>query len=1217
MLLSTAVEHQNQTLVATLRLPGAAIMLAYRSDTGIGRRAAFRVHLPRRQETDPAVRTATVTVAGQVHQIDPAATTWLWDGNDQAGRPVSGLQRVSIDLVTDAGSEHHEVGAGRWRAHTLGLGGWMLATGDALDPVARAIYHGNGAHSAGVEVQRRGPRLVATTSDGVRRVFDLTGRHLQTVDGWTGTASITCHYDDAGHLAEVRDRDGNRWAVERDTTMPTSLALRGPHGDRVALTVDEAGNLATVTTPSGAHTQLRWSRDGLLTGVTDAAGHQRQFSYDEDGRLARVDEGPLGSFSLARTNTTHGWAVARLGAEGRERRHTVERLEDGSVRRTSHCCGRSHPTLVERSGSTRRTTLPDGTVVVATEGGGRSVTRPSGTTTNLEVTSAPAGSAVPTVTRSLAGGAYTDTYDAATRTFTSTSPTGRVNQIVLDAAGRPIHHRDATGRTESHTYDERGRIIGRAIGDAHLVMVYDDDGRVASIRDHLGRTSWFDHDQDGRVVRQRLPDGRAIGIEFSPTGDVTGVIPPGRPATRSSFHASGQRAADHYPPIDGSTDPVTYGYDREGALVEIIRADGRRIGRKLGPGGALAALVTAEGTIHFQREPETGRVMQASTDETSLHYGWDGPLATSVEMRGLVAGRLDFDLDEALRVRGWTLAGTPPVAFVHDADGLVTGVGALSIDRDAGTGAVRARRLGMVTEERHHDPSGQLTGIDVKVGDRPLYAARRAYGPLGRLTSVYEWLQGREQTTEFRYDDADRIAEVLIDGQRVDRFTYDANGNRIERVGRRAPWTASYDERDRIVDAGGQRYEHTPDGELRSRSGPDGTVTYVHDSLGDLTEVQLPDGRRLRHHYDPHRRRIATTLDGTPVRRLVYGDQLRVLAEVGDDGRVVARFVREADALTPDVVERDGRSYLVVVDHVGSPRLLIDGANGAIVQELAYDVLGATTVDTNPGLHPFGFAGGIVEPVTGLVRFGMRDYDPATGRWLTRDPLSFWGGMTNLYGYAAHDPVNHVDPTGMQVELCKAPANMGAVVETIFPGAEHWWLKTADVEAGMGPHPTKGGLETAIVDHAGRQGDCEEVLHVDEECVNSHLELDNVHRWKTPEGVFERRYGRDTGGYRPWNTCQSIIDDILTSCQTRHPTIGERIKGFGRREFMGEGSILPQYDTATPKGYERTGEPAVRPQPQSDGPHTPVDGGGEAPYTPADQTPVDGYTAGQGGELWD
>jgi RHS repeat-associated protein len=62
---------------------------------------------------------------------------------------------------------------------------------------------------------------------------------------------------------------------------------------------------------------------------------------------------------------------------------------------------------------------------------------------------------------------------------------------------------------------------------------------------------------------------------------------------------------------------------------------------------------------------------------------------------------------------------------------------------------------------------------------------------------------------------------------------------------------------------------------------------------------------------------------------------------------------------------------------------------------------------------PFGWAGGLEDPDTHLVRFGARDYDPETGRWTARDPILFAGGQSNLFAYAGNDPVNRIDPSGL------------------------------------------------------------------------------------------------------------------------------------------------------------------------------------------------------------
>src|SRR5947207_1094190 len=96
----------------------------------------------------------------------------------------------------------------------------------------------------------------------------------------------------------------------------------------------------------------------------------------------------------------------------------------------------------------------------------------------------------------------------------------------------------------------------------------------------------------------------------------------------------------------------------------------------------------------------------------------------------------------------------------------------------------------------------------------------------------------------------------------------------------------------------------------------------------------------------------------------------------------------------------------------GCPRLVVDTSSGAIVQRMDYDEFGNVLLDTNPGFQPFGFAGGLYDQHTKLVRFGARDYDAETGRWTAKDPIAFAGGNANLYGYVLNDPINYRDSNG-------------------------------------------------------------------------------------------------------------------------------------------------------------------------------------------------------------
>jgi len=157
-------------------------------------------------------------------------------------------------------------------------------------------------------------------------------------------------------------------------------------------------------------------------------------------------------------------------------------------------------------------------------------------------------------------------------------------------------------------------------------------------------------------------------------------------------------------------------------------------------------------------------------------------------------------------------------------------------------------------------------------------------------------------------------------------------------------------------------------------------------------------------------------------------DQLNPVAELDGAGNVVARFVYGSRPNVPDLMIRGGQTYRILADHLGSPRLVVNAATGAVAQRLDYDEWGRVTLDTNPGFQPFGFAGGLYDTDTGLVRFGARDYDPQVGRWTAKDPIRFDGDDANLVAYVVNDPVNQRDPEGTWTGAVGAFASGGAGV---------------------------------------------------------------------------------------------------------------------------------------------------------------------------------------------
>jgi RHS repeat-associated protein len=147
--------------------------------------------------------------------------------------------------------------------------------------------------------------------------------------------------------------------------------------------------------------------------------------------------------------------------------------------------------------------------------------------------------------------------------------------------------------------------------------------------------------------------------------------------------------------------------------------------------------------------------------------------------------------------------------------------------------------------------------------------------------------------------------------------------------------------------------------------------------------------------YSARRPRAATRVRAALSRRSPPGEQLH----------------------SPEFMLKGGAIYRLVKDQVGGIRLVVNAFTGEVAQELTYDAFGQVLSDSNPGFQPFGFAGGLYDADTGLVRFGARDYDAETGRWTAKDPIRFSGGI-NLYGYLGNEPVNLIDASGLGSDEC-------------------------------------------------------------------------------------------------------------------------------------------------------------------------------------------------------
>jgi RHS repeat-associated protein len=107
---------------------------------------------------------------------------------------------------------------------------------------------------------------------------------------------------------------------------------------------------------------------------------------------------------------------------------------------------------------------------------------------------------------------------------------------------------------------------------------------------------------------------------------------------------------------------------------------------------------------------------------------------------------------------------------------------------------------------------------------------------------------------------------------------------------------------------------------------------------------------------------------------------------------------------------------MVDYDANGNVLGLVDSLGNA-ASTYEYGPFGEVVRASGPmaALNPFQFSTKYTDAETGLNYYGLRYYEPSTGRWLSRDPIEEQGGL-NLYAFVANNGVNQFDPFGLMTE---------------------------------------------------------------------------------------------------------------------------------------------------------------------------------------------------------
>jgi RHS repeat-associated protein len=227
-----------------------------------------------------------------------------------------------------------------------------------------------------------------------------------------------------------------------------------------------------------------------------------------------------------------------------------------------------------------------------------------------------------------------------------------------------------------------------------------------------------------------------------------------------------------------------------------------------------------------------------------------------------------------------------------------------------------------------------------------------------------------------------------------------------------------------------------------------GGKTFTYDAENHLmTMVQGTTSASIV--YDAFGNRVAKTVNGITTQYLVEDDvnptgYPQVVEELVN-GSVTRQYTfglqrisenqQISNAWTPSFYEYDG---------FGSVRQLTNSA-GAVTDTYEYDAFGNSFTKTGSTPNNYLYRGEQYDSDLGLYYLRARYYNPATGRFLSRDPEEgnrFDPRTLHKYLYVGGNPVNRIDPRGRLL-----------VEDT---------LKTEEEEVKTAPAITKEGVKLAL-----------------------------------------------------------------------------------------------------------------------------------------------------------
>ena len=899
--------------------------------------------------------------------------------------PVPGVSPALLPLVAMSGAEARvDVG---------------------YDPAGapRSIRHSDGYH---VDIATAGGRIVSITvldreaGSGVtvmRYAYNADGRLTQVIN--SSARPMLFDYDTQGRITGWQDRNGTwyRYVYDADGRCVRTVGDKGFRdgafaydrerrvttyadslGYRTEYHFNEANQVVRQVDPLGHATVSVWDRYDNLVARTDPLGRTTSYEYDALGTLNQLTR-PDGS--VVRLNLRSGDVAAIAVSDGD--RVWTRSYDDGSA------------------------PDPFGGKVGVAEAFRYQTLASDGTTRPVDGADAEAAGPEQYV-RDMFGRPAVVTTPTGARVQLGWTVEGLRASRVGPAGGREQWSYDPEGNDVSHV-DEMGGVTHREFGEfdvlvastdpagARTAYTYDTELRLTSVTNPLGLVWRYVRDPAGRVTEESDFDGRTLRFEYDAAGQLTRAV-------------------------NGLGELTEYVHDTFGNVVEKRTPSGVTT-YSYDPVGRLARAANGDAVVEYERDAR-GRVVAETVNGRTMTFDYDP------------AGRW---------LRRRTPSGVDSVWAFGDTGvplSLTSGGHVLRFGRDAAGREVQRSLDDQVVLTQAFDAGTRLTTQSFAGPDAVARQRRFDYRPDGHLVRTMDTVTG---TVHFRLDPTGRVVEITASDRR-ETYRYDAAGN-ITSTTEGGRWPAAAEAGNRgyagntLTAAGAVTYQHDVQGRVILRREADRfgerIWRYTWDAQDRMTAVITPDGTRWRYRYDPVGRRIAKQRlapDQSVAEQVEFvwdGGKLVEESHVGADGSRRVRtwdYDPEGDAPVTQL-ETGGRSqrfHTIVTDQIGTPTDLVDadgvpgwhGRGTLWGKELRAEATATST--------PLRFPGQYLDDETGLHYNVYRYYDPATGRYVSQDPLGL-APAPNPVAYVAN-PYAAADPLGLAPTSCKdsAAGNAGS-----------------------------------------------------------------------------------------------------------------------------------------------------------------------------------------------